>query len=106
LDRQEILRMANHDDDFPDPEPPPPNRVAQRALVLAAVSCRSGIEDDASNREAEAFRRQALAWLRDVGAIEEVEPDELALLSAPLGTLRKRQVIDGSWRGEGLGVLA
>jgi hypothetical protein len=30
----------------------------------------------------------------------------LSLLSAPLGTLSERQVIDGSWRGEGLGVLA
>lgn len=98
--------MTDYEGDFPEPAPPPPDRVARRALVLAAVSCRSAIEDEANNPEAEAFRRQTLAWLDDVGAREEVEPNELAVLSAPLGTLAERQVIDCSWCGEGLGVLA
>jgi hypothetical protein len=98
--------MNDYEDDLAEPDPPLPERVARRALVLAAVCCRSAIEDDADNAEAETFRREVLAWLHDVSASDEAEPEELALLSVPLGTLNERQVIDGSWRGEGLGVLA
>lgn len=98
--------MFDDDEDIPDPEPPLPARVARRALVLSALCCRSGIEDDADNPEAEAFRRDVLAWLEEVGASEEAEPEERAVLSAPLGTLTERQVIDCGWRAEGLGVLA
>jgi hypothetical protein len=98
--------MTDYEDDLPEPDPPLPERVARRAFVLAAVCCRSAIEDDADNVEAETFRRDVLAWLHDVGVTDEIEPEELALLSAPLGALNERQVIDGSWRGEGLGVLA
>lgn len=98
--------MTDDDEDTLDPEPPPPERVARRALVLAALCCRSGIEDDADNPDAEAFRRDVLAWLGEVSAGEEAESEELAVLSAPLGTLTERQVIDCGWRAEGLGVLA
>jgi hypothetical protein len=98
--------MTDFEDDLPEPDPPLPARVARRALVLSAVCCRSAIEDDAQNAEAETFRREVLEWLHDVSAIDEAEPEELALLSAPLGSLNERQVIDASWHGEGLGVLA
>jgi len=36
--------------------PPPAERVAARALVLACVSCRGYIEPDAENPAAEEFR--------------------------------------------------
>ena len=100
------MHESDEDDDLAEPVPPTADRVARRALVLAAVACRSAIEGDATNPRAEAFRREVLDWLRDAGAEEEAEPDELALLRAPLGSLDERQVIDASWRGEGLGVLA
>ncbi len=93
-------------DDYPDPEPPSPQRIARRGLVLAAVVCRSALEDSAGDPKAEAFRRDVVAWLDAAGAVAEAEPGEASRLQAPLGTLTERQVIDASWRGEGLGVLA
>jgi hypothetical protein len=98
--------MHDHHDDLPTPEPPSAARVARRALVLAAVSCRSAIEGDAGDPDAEPFRTAVLHWLEEVGAAVEAEPGELAMLRAPVGSLTNRQAIDGSWRGEGLGVLA
>lgn len=86
--------------------PPSPERVARRAFVLAAVVCRSGLESDAGNPEAERFRAGILEWLSGIGIADELEADERALLDAPLGSLTERQVIDASWRGEGLAVLA
>jgi hypothetical protein len=96
----------SHDDDLHDAEPPTPHRVARRALVLAALACRSALEKDAGNTDAERFRRDVLAWLGDVGALAEAEPGERRILEAPLGALDEQRVIDASWRGEGLAVLA
>lgn len=93
-------------DDPPEPEPPAARRVAQRALVLAAVTCRGALEVDAGKSDAEAFRRDVLVWLTSVGALAEAEGEERRMLESPLGTLDERRVIDATWRGEGLGVLA
>lgn len=98
--------MTDYEEDPPALELPPPDRVVRRAFVLAAVCCRGVIEDSAASTEIEVFRREVVAWLRDVGAIGEVEPWEMALLSAPLGTLNELQRIDASWCAEGLGLLA
>ncbi len=68
--------------------PPPAPRVARRALVLAAVARR-------------AFQEHG----PDEGA-EEPGPELLRWLEAPRGTLTQRQVVEGSWRTEGLAVLA
>jgi hypothetical protein len=94
------------DDDDPVTIPPSAERVAARALVLSAIVCRSAIEGDAGNSKAEAFRAEVMSWFRDVGLVEEAEPNELALLECELGGLSDRQRIDGSWRAEGLAVLA
>jgi hypothetical protein len=92
-------------DETDEPVPPSPERVARRALVLAAVACRSGIEVDAGNANAEAFREGIVRWVEGVGLADEIEPSELALLRAPLGALDDRRRIDASWRVEGLAVL-
>jgi Domain of unknown function (DUF4272) len=97
--------------DMPAPDktklmPPTPLRVASKALVLSAVVCRSGIEADAGNPDAERFREGLLDWLYDSGLSEEIEQEEFNLLNAPLGTLSKPEVINASWRGEGMAVLA
>jgi len=85
---------------------PSADRVARRALSLAALVCRSAIEDNAGNQEAEAFRASVVSWAGDVGLTDELEPGEIGILEAPLGSLTQRQVIDASWRTEGLAVLA
>lgn len=86
--------------------PPTALRVAQRVLILSGVVCRSGIEADSGNKEAERFREDLLNWLFDLGLSNEIEPEEFDLLNSPLGTLTEQKVIDASWRGEGMAVLA
>lgn len=94
------------------PEGDPPHawpdaaRVARRALALAAVVCRSTIEDDGDTPEAESLRQSVVAWLADVGAAGEVTEVEWSLLRAPLGTLDAAERLDGTWRVEALVVLA
>lgn len=86
--------------------PPSADRVARRALVVSAIICRSGIEGDAGNPEAEAFRESIISWMTRLGLDAEAEPEEIALLRTPLGKLSKKLAIDSSWKAEGLGVLA
>jgi hypothetical protein len=86
--------------------PPGPKRVAQRALVLSAVVCRGSIEGDAGSKDAERFREEILDWVYDLSLSDEIESDELELLTSPLGTLPKQRAIDAGWRGEGLAILA
>jgi Domain of unknown function (DUF4272) len=93
-------------DEEADPIPPSADRVARRALALAAVVCRSGIEGDAGDAEAEKFRESVIKWVEEVGLTDEIEPNEMDLLRTPLGKLNNRQRIDASWRVEGLAVLA
>lgn len=81
-------------------------RVARRALALAAVVCRSTIEDDGATPEAESLRQSVVAWLAEVGADVEVTEAEWSLLHAPLGALEPERRLDGTWRGETLVVLA
>jgi hypothetical protein len=83
--------------------PPTPLRVAQRALVLAGVTCRGFIERDT---ESEPLRQRVMAWLNALGLVHELEPDEASLLNTPVGLLTPQQSIDAGWRCEGLVVLA
>lgn len=81
-------------------------RVAQRALALSAVICRSGIEQDAGNKQAENFWGEVIKWIEQLGLSSEVEPEEMEMLRTPLGKLSKKQHIDASWQTEALAVLA
>jgi hypothetical protein len=93
------------DDDF-EPEPPAAKRVAARALILAAISCRGLIEKDAGKEGAEELRKCILPWLEVVSTIGEAEPAEVALISTPLGELDRKQRLNASWRSEGMAALA
>jgi hypothetical protein len=93
------------DDDF-SPTPPAPDRVAARALVLAAVCCRGLIEKDKLKSGTEKLRQNVVAWLSSLGVANELEPAESALLSTPLGQLSSKAVIDAGWQSEGMVVLA
>jgi hypothetical protein len=83
--------------------PPTPPRVAQRALVLAGVTCRGFIERDIEN---EPLRQRVITWINASGLVGELEPDEASLLTTPIGHLTPQQSIDAGWRCEGLVVLA
>jgi hypothetical protein len=93
------------DDDFVA-NPPSAERIAERALVLAAVSCRASIESDSKKKGAEELRNQILPWLAEVGASRELEPEESAFISVPLGGLDHKRALDASWESEAMVVLA
>ena len=76
--RRKLLFLMETEEDF-TPIPPDHNRVAARALVLAAVCCRGLIEKDSEKAGAE---------------------------TTPLGKLDRKATIDASWRSEGMVVLA
>ena len=86
--------------------PPTPQRVAARALVMSAVACRGFIEKAAGDPEAEELRLRVVDWLDKMEVSAEIEPHEMAMLNAPLGTLSSKQAIEAGWFCEGLAMLA
>src|SRR5579864_2472225 len=96
--------MADNEEDIQD-NPPSVDRVARRALILSAIVCRGHIDHGAGDVEAESLRSRMLDWVQSLDLQEEIEPQESALLNAPLGALAKRQVISATWQAEGLAIL-
>ena len=92
----------SEDDQERNPVPPTADRVAKRALALAAVICRSFMEQDPEA----APHLPALSIWAGVHCEDELEDEERALLSAGHGTLNPQRVSNGTWRSEGLVVLA
>lgn len=88
------------------PPMPAPLRVARRALALAALACRSQLEPHAADAEARAIHDGVREWIVAVGVAAELEPDELAIVHAPLGELSREDAAIAGWRGEGAAVLA
>ncbi|MFP2926103.1 DUF4272 domain-containing protein [Pyxidicoccus sp. 3LG] len=86
-------------------EPPEALRVAQRALILGAVAARAFLEDDPDD-DREERRQWLLERVEGLGLGPELEGPERRMLEAPVGGLSQRQVIEGSWRSEGLAVLS
>lgn len=87
---------------YPRPEA---SRVLRRALALSSVAVRSFAEsgDRADSEEMLAKMRR---WLRETGIEDELEPQERAVVATPLGQLDLKLAVNGSWRSEGLYVLA
>jgi Domain of unknown function (DUF4272) len=81
-------------------------RVAARALVLAAVTCRGMMESDEDRQQGEDRRRQMCRWLERIGVTAELEESEAVLIWTPLGQLDQQDMIDAIWRCEGMLVLA
>jgi len=94
------------DDDDWDSPPPTPARIARRALALAAVVMRAHLDSGEGFTDPDAQYSLLVAWLQHNEIMDELEPDERALIDAPLGTATERQVIEASWRAEGMVVLA
>jgi hypothetical protein len=94
------------DEDLPEPEPPSPEKVARRALVLAVVSCRGILELDPARDQAAAFWARVAAWWGRQGLRAELEPGEAVLLDAAFGEAPRQAAVDASWTSEALAVLA
>jgi len=87
-------------------EPPTAQRVARRGLALVAVTTRAILEQEGANANTRATHKELLAWIRDLGLGDELEPDEWQVVQRPPGRLDARSQIDATWRLEGLVVLA
>lgn len=96
----------NETENEPEPVPPSRERVIVRALSLAAISNRALMEQDSKKRSAREAWQWNLNWVEKVGIGDELEPDEWSLLQRPLGKAQSQDVVDATWRLEGLGVLA
>ncbi len=88
------------------PDPPSPERVARRALVLAAVTVRGMLEMELENPTVGDTYGDLLEWIEECGIQDEIEPDEWAVLQRPLGKLNAQDQVNACWRLESLVVLA
>jgi hypothetical protein len=85
--------------------PPDAARVLRRAWALAAIAERGFIEAGARSDDAGAL--DALrAWIDLSGTRTELEAEERSVIDRPLGTLHGQQIVDATWRSEGVAVLA
>ncbi|MCA9613286.1 MAG: DUF4272 domain-containing protein [Sandaracinus sp.] len=85
------------------PQPPSPERVFRRAQVLLAVATRAMVEL-VPERHLELPRLRS--WLTRRRLWPEAEASEVAVLTTDGGGLDARSTIDGTWRAEGVAVLA
>jgi hypothetical protein len=85
---------------------PEPDRVAARALVLAAVAGRGMLELDEDKGRAEDRRQNLCAWLDHLGIDSEIEPSEDTVIRTPIGQSEAQSAINAAWRSEGMAVLA
>jgi hypothetical protein len=96
----------DHDDyDETPPSPPSPIDVARRALILSGVVCRANLEFSKD----EEYRRQTAEylheWFDELDLWPHLEPDEVEIIKAPFGKLRKHLRVQGTWFVEGLAIL-
>jgi hypothetical protein len=102
------------DEEDDESRPPTAERVARRALALAALTARAVLEQDAGAPDAAERLRELVDWAGEVGIGEEFEgpspwrsgPHERSVFASPLGEMDAQAHIDAMWRSEGLGVLA
>lgn len=87
-------------------EAPSAQRIARRAMVLAAVGNRGLIEHSPRESKSPADDCKAiLKWIDQLGLGDELEPDEWSVLQRPVGRLDAQATINAVWRLEGLAVL-
>jgi hypothetical protein len=98
-------RESEQEEEEEQIDPPSPQRVARRALALAAVAGRALLELPDSGGD-ESFRPRLIQWVDTVGVRDELEPDEEKLLQQPLGVPSQQEAVNATWRLEGLAVLA
>lgn len=89
--------------------PPPPERVARRALILLALAMRGLLDQDAGTPDepqAEEMRADLVTWLASDPDLQvETEDEELELLITPIGAADPQSIMNAVWRAEGAQVL-
>src|SRR4051812_17897790 len=80
--------------------------AAARALGLSALVCREILEQIPEDPKAAEMLAVVLRWVEDSGAIKGLEPMEINILRAPLGTLERDGRSLAYWRVEQLTALA
>jgi hypothetical protein len=95
--------LEEGEDDY-EPDPPAAERVAIRALALAALAMR-GVLENAPKKEAAETHGRLVSWAREVGAEAEMEEYEREVLLTPPGSLHPQTQTNAMWRLEGLVVL-
>ena len=86
-----------------------PEVVAIRAVILSALAYRGYLELDEDQDDelgADEDRFELIGWLRDEELIDHVEPTELAMLQAPVGTLDEAEALAATWATEALAPLS
>lgn len=95
----------------PASPPPDPERVALRALAVAAGCARAHLEAAAvterklAPEEAERHRAALVAWLSREELTEALEARERKWIEKPIGKLAEDDLLDASWSSESLAVL-
>jgi hypothetical protein len=92
---------------LPNPPSPSPQRVALRTLCLLAASYRAMLEREQDTPERlRAAHVDFLEWVNAVGLKAELEPEELGLLTALIGSGNARRFMNADWLIEGAAILA
>ena len=86
--------------------PPTEDRVRRRAWAISAVICRAFIETFEDPSEAATLHSRVLTWIDTMNLRPELEVKELATIDADIGSLDQLAMVNGTWRSEGLAVLA
>lgn len=94
-----------HEED-PERLPPSRDRVLRRAWVTASVACRGFLETFDDPLEAATLLSRLLTWIDTVNLRSEFEPWELFMVEEDIGSLDQQTIVNGTWRTEGLVVLA
>jgi hypothetical protein len=93
----------------PAERPPPPmtsaEQVGKRALILAALAWRSGVES-AKPRNAKQLVERSQAWLQEKGLLDAMEEAEKELAMAAPGKWSEEDVRTHGWGVEAAAVLA
>lgn len=90
-----------------DVEPPPAERVARRALILAALAGRGLLEQEGpQDPDVEKQRQRLLRWAESLELGDEPEEHEWRLLQAEVGTLDPHTIAETLLRFESLAMLA
>ena len=87
-------------------EPPNVEQVKLRAWALSCVIYRAYLEKFDDPAEASVGHSTILSWIDDLDLQDELEPFEWEFIQADLGDVQEQDIINGTWRAEGLVVLA
>jgi hypothetical protein len=102
----EASRPKPPEDEADTADAPAAGRVTRRALALTALTARAILDRDTANPKAREIHQDLVDWVRDISIDDEFERAEREMWRQPLGQIAQQQLLDSTWRLEGLVVLA